>query len=195
MHERLGERTFIGQEYVFICADFFSRFNSALASNRRQNLSGVYDPHTNIMQYPKIMQPTHARWEQVSATPANPKTSMNTANGLDEGNHEEEGEDVREQGSIFPEVPSIFERNFMISDTCYVCPTSSTLGYPGPDEETLDIAPPGLAHVPEEVLAELPDECRSAFDAARAEEIKWKDSWGGETNDRARAELRISYNT
>jgi chromatin structure-remodeling complex protein RSC7 len=28
-------------------------------------LGGVYDPHTNLMCYPKVTQPTHARWEEV----------------------------------------------------------------------------------------------------------------------------------
>jgi chromatin structure-remodeling complex protein RSC7 len=44
-----------------------SRFNSNLSKLRRANLSGVYDPHTNLMCYPKVTQPTHARWEEVPA--------------------------------------------------------------------------------------------------------------------------------
>jgi chromatin structure-remodeling complex protein RSC7 len=42
-----------------------SRFNSSLSSLRKANLQGIYDPHTNMMCYPKITQPTHARWEEV----------------------------------------------------------------------------------------------------------------------------------
>lgn len=42
-----------------------SRFNSNLAKLRRANLEGVYDPHTNLMCFPKVTQPTHARWEEV----------------------------------------------------------------------------------------------------------------------------------
>jgi chromatin structure-remodeling complex protein RSC7 len=42
-----------------------SRFNSNLSAIRRANLEGVYDPHTNLMCYPKVTQPTHARWEEV----------------------------------------------------------------------------------------------------------------------------------
>ncbi|KAF2632439.1 nuclear localization protein [Macroventuria anomochaeta] len=45
-----------------------SRFNTSLSALRRANLAnGVYDPHTNLMCYPKTTQPTHARWERVSA--------------------------------------------------------------------------------------------------------------------------------
>ena len=43
-----------------------SRFNAALATQRHATLAGVYDTHTNLMFYPQIMQPTHARWEQLS---------------------------------------------------------------------------------------------------------------------------------
>ena len=45
--------------------NWYSNFNSMLAAARRQALEGVYDAHTNIMCYPKTMQPTHARWEEV----------------------------------------------------------------------------------------------------------------------------------
>ncbi|KAL1594137.1 chromatin structure-remodeling complex subunit RSC7 [Nothophoma quercina] len=46
-----------------------SRFNTSLSAIRRANMTnGVYDPHTNLMCYPKTTQPTHARWEQVPAT-------------------------------------------------------------------------------------------------------------------------------
>ena len=42
-----------------------ARFNSSLAAARRTTLDGVYDTHTNLMCYPKIMQPTKAKWERV----------------------------------------------------------------------------------------------------------------------------------
>jgi chromatin structure-remodeling complex protein RSC7 len=42
-----------------------SRFNANLSALRKANLTGVYDPHTNLMCYPKVTQPTHARWEEV----------------------------------------------------------------------------------------------------------------------------------
>lgn len=31
-------------------------------------MEGFYDPHTNLMHYSKITQPTHARWEEVAPT-------------------------------------------------------------------------------------------------------------------------------
>ncbi|KAF2191071.1 nuclear localization protein [Zopfia rhizophila CBS 207.26] len=45
-----------------------SRFNSTLSAARKGNLEGIYDPHTNLMCYPKITQPTHVRWEEVPAS-------------------------------------------------------------------------------------------------------------------------------
>ncbi|KAF2727957.1 nuclear localization protein [Polyplosphaeria fusca] len=45
-----------------------SRFNSSLSSLRKANLGGIYDPHTNLMAFPKTMQSTHARWEEVPAS-------------------------------------------------------------------------------------------------------------------------------
>ena len=146
------------------------------------------------MQYPKIMQPTHARWEQVS--PSSPRsetleiTHGDTPNGIiaDSDGHDKASD------TIFPDILPVFKRNFMISDTYYTTPTSSTLGYPGPDEEVLDVGPGGLTQVPEDVLVELPDSCRQSFNEARAAERKWKRSWGTENDDRARAKLRITYN-
>jgi chromatin structure-remodeling complex protein RSC7 len=28
-------------------------------------MNGIYDPHTNLMCYPRSTQPTHAKWEEV----------------------------------------------------------------------------------------------------------------------------------
>lgn len=42
-----------------------SRFNSSLSALRKANAQGIYDPHTNLMCYPKTTQPTHAKWEEV----------------------------------------------------------------------------------------------------------------------------------
>jgi chromatin structure-remodeling complex protein RSC7 len=47
-------------------ANRLSRFNSSLSALRKANLDGIYDAHTNLMCYPKITQPTHARWEEVA---------------------------------------------------------------------------------------------------------------------------------
>lgn len=46
-------------------ANRHSRFNSSLSALRKANLQGIYDPHTNLMCYPRTTQPTHAKWEEV----------------------------------------------------------------------------------------------------------------------------------
>lgn len=179
-----------------------SRFNTILARNRHQNLEGVYDTHTNVMQYPKIMQSTHAYWEQLSTSLGAPKTLWNTPNYGRENaaqqnrlERENENDDMPFAETIFPNVAPIFTRNLLVTDTYFLAPPLSGLGFPGPDGEIFDIGPGGLIQVPENVVAELPNGCRQAFDAARAEEAKWKATWGGEIADAARAQLRISYNT
>lgn len=182
----------------------YSRFNSALTVNRRQNLNGIYDTHTNTMQYPRIMQPTHARWEQLPTPATRSKRARITADGSS-GRHvtgslglmgseaQQEGEQSSE--SIFSDIAPIFHRNFMIADTYLATPPLSGLGIPGPDGEVLDIGTGGLGDIPDHILTELPESCRQAFNLARAEEMKWKGSWGTEEEDGARAKLRISYNT
>lgn len=52
-------------QHVYPMLTICSRFNSSLSALRRANLDGIYDPHTNLMCYPKVTQPTHARWEEV----------------------------------------------------------------------------------------------------------------------------------
>lgn len=156
------------------------------------------------MQYPRIMQPTHARWEQLPTPATRPKRARITANGssgrhvigtlgLITGEAQQDGEQSSE--SIFSDIAPMFTRNFMISDTYLATPPLSGLGIPGPDGEVLDIGPSGLGDVSDHILAELPEPCRQAFNVARAEEMKWKASWGTEDEDGARARLRISYNT
>ena len=83
----------------------------------------------------------------------------------------------------------------MISDTYFETPPASVLGFPGPDGESLDVGPGGLTHVPEHLLADLPEGCRQAFVEARAVEMEWKGRWGTDNDDGARARLRITYNT
>lgn len=113
--------------------------------------------------------------------------------GLITSEAQQEGEQSSE--SIFSDLVPMFTRNFMIADTYLATPPLSGLGIPGPDGEVLDIGTGGLGDVPDHVLTELPESCRQAFNWARAEEMKWKGSWGTEDKDGARAKLRISYNT
>ena len=80
----------------------------------------------------------------------------------------------------------------MTIDTVYTHP-SRPLGLPGPDGPMLDVGPPGLNEVDEEVLACLPKECREAFEKAREEERAWRAGWGEERRDGHRADVRITY--
>ena len=154
------------------------------------------------MQYPKIMQPTHARWEQVlprsppsrSSLPGADQSNGDLPNGLNGTSGHYNGREGAAD-TIFSDLRPVFTRNFMICDTYYETPPASVLGYPGPDEEILDVGPGELTRVPEHLLAELPEGCRQAFVEARGVEKAWKARWSTEKEDGARARLRITYNT
>ena len=103
--------------------------------------------------------------------------------------------DLPVMNSIFPDVAPVFARNFAITDTYYISPPYSGLGIPGPDGLAIDIGPGGLTEVPLDIVDALADENRRAFEEMKAEEMMWKQSWGGEDEDRAQAKLRISYNS
>ncbi len=167
-----------------------SKFNSSLAAARRYNLDGVYDVHTNVMQYPKIVQPTHARWEQIPPPEMQDPDTVKVVSSTI--SHIEDRDEAA--NTIFPPIPPVYTRNFMISDTFYTTPASSTFGYPGPDDDVLDVGPKGLYSVSEDVLATLPEDCRKSFIETRAKETEWKESWGNEKDDSKRARLRITYN-
>lgn len=142
---------------------------------RRANLHGVYDVHTNIMQYPKIMQPTHARWERVPPAPeatviaAGLSTDMNALNiasngsSLGEANaqpvseptqsHEPAtGEPVSAEttttpSTMFPPVPANIYDRHVVQDIIYESPQYSNMGIPGPDGDVHDIGPNGMVSV------------------------------------------------
>ncbi|KAL8763756.1 MAG: hypothetical protein Q9184_000548 [Pyrenodesmia sp. 2 TL-2023] len=100
----------------------------------------------------------------------------------------------RRVDSRFSPIPPILERNFVVADTYYVSPPSAGFGLPGPDGDALDIGPPGFTATAQSVTATLPPECLMSLDSVRREAINWKNSWQGEDQDGARAQLRISYN-
>ena len=146
------------------------------------------------MQYPKIMQPTHARWEQILPISPSSRPTQIAADQINGGsinglNGHSDSRESAATDTIFPDIPPVFTRNFMISDTYYESPSASVLGYPGPDEEG------ELTRVPEYLVAELPEDCRQAFVEARAVEKAWKERWGADKVDGARAQLHITYNT
>ena len=184
---------------MFSEADMDSQFNRTLSTNRRQNLNGVYDVHTNIMQYPKIMQHTHAKWEQVHPETFESK-SQNMTNGRIIGDH------VNGYGSAIPEhdratdtlfspLPESFARNFMIVDTYAHGPPTSTFGYPGPPGSVVDVGPSTLTDISEDVIAVLPEESRKALLEMQEEARKWQSSWGTEEQDKMRAKVHITYNS
>ena len=152
------------------------------------------------MFYPKIMQPTHARFEQLHDEPERYDALSKHAALTNGGSHIVNGHtaeadapnaaDVHSE-SIFDKVPAVVKRNFMVTDTIFESPSISGMGIPGPDGDCLDIGPNGLAKVPADVLDELPPECRPAFEAAKHTERDWRGRWGIETRDGARGRLKI----
>lgn len=123
---------------------------------------GVYDIHTNITQYPTIMQPTSARIEQIA-----PNT--------------EKSETVASQ--TFPVLSPSIPRNFMVTDTyCETPPAGvSSVSYDrhasvlaNADHSSDFLAPfRGLGAVSDDVKDCLPAECREAFEQAVAQEKNW----------------------
>ena len=57
----------------------------------------------------------------------------------------------------------------------------------------MDVGTNGLSDVPEDVYAELPPECRKAFERAKRDELLWKNKWSSEQRDGMRRELQIGY--
>jgi chromatin structure-remodeling complex protein RSC7 len=153
-----------------------SQFNSGLTAQRKAILNGIYDPHTNIMQYPKIMQPTHARWEQID------DHDIEANGGLSNGHAED---------STLPPVKPFYSRNFMVVDTVYETAPASNLGVPGPDGEIYDMGFNGLSSVSDDIKADLPPECLKAFEEALAKEKAWKSKWGLESQNSLRRAPKI----
>ena len=145
---------------------------------RRAKLNGTYDPHTNSIHYPKIMQPTHARWEQINDYEVEAKAKL--LNG-----HADEARDEKAQ-SIFPPVKPIYSKNYRIIDTVYESAPSSNLGVPGTGAYASDLGFNGLSSVPDDIRAELPPECLAAFEKTLAKELEWKSRWSTEKDDARR---------
>ncbi len=160
------------------------------------------------MLYPKHMQPTHAKWVEVTSEtpesdnlPGMEHLSLNTGNtapvtGSNRNNDSNPAGPSTEAPAttIFPPVPPHITRNYLVVDTVYQSPPMSGLGIPGPDGDTFDVGPTGLPIVSQEILDELPPECRKAFEEAKAVEKKWKETWGTETQDGHRGKLKIGFN-
>lgn len=160
------------------------------------------------------MQPTHARWErQPSPGPQQEDkfttklSALRLTNGTDQADENSTGieattEEVEDGKSIFPSVPSLFTRRFVIADVQYETPESNTFGFPGPDGGSQAIGPNGILRMndnlhPEfmspDILSELPQECKEALVEAAAQEWTWKSKWQSEAANTGRTLPTKSY--
>lgn len=196
-----------------------SAYNHKLAESRKAVIKdgGIYDIHTNTMQYPQIMQPTHCRWERVPTPEDNstaslmtdlssltiaPKKPQSPPGDEDQPQNEPSAEPSEESPSIFPPVPKQISDQYLIQDIVYESPQYSNMGLPGPDGDLRNMHPNGLTSVanpahPEfmtpEILALLPDECKEALVETAAAEVEWKSRWSTEATDGQRAQISRSY--
>jgi chromatin structure-remodeling complex protein RSC7 len=119
------------------------------------------------------MQPTHARVEQVN--------SLN--------------EDNESTSHVFPPLPPIVARNFLVTDIHLETPpigiSPASYGRPfrpgtafGGDDFLTSFR--GLEAVPHDIKALLPEECRTAFDQALDNEKQWHGKWGNEVDNTCR---------
>lgn len=131
------------------------------------------------MHYPRIMQPTHARWEQINDNEP-PAPSEDTPS--------------------YPPINPIYSRNYLIVDTYMETAPSPNYGVPGPDGAGWDLGPglggnvegmSGLCGVSQEILDTLPEDCRKAFEEEREKERMWKGRWKTESVDGARRDVKV----
>ncbi|KAB8214830.1 chromatin remodelling complex Rsc7/Swp82 subunit-domain-containing protein [Aspergillus novoparasiticus] len=209
--------TVTGDNWMLEHAREASHYNSILSNVRRENLGGVYDIHTNAMQYPKIMQPSHARWERLP--PPDPRvatrltkemSTLSLTNGTEEEEEPATESDAQDEktteettnDSIFSTIPYAFSRRFAIHDVHYETPPYSNMGIPGPDGDVHDLGSNGIIStanlsypefVSPEILAELPADCKEALIEAAAREWEWKSKWHSEVGDGARTTPLKSY--
>lgn len=187
-----------------------ARFNAALATERRKTLNGVYDPHTNLVCYPRHMQPTHAKWERVPepySSPTKPtRPEHDQINGAPSsspshtnGNIENKADTELQSIYRMPPPSSLVTRNFLVADSYYLTPPHATLPPPGPSplvsklQQPLDEYPldGGLPELDSEDLGSLDEESRTAYLKRRQLEEEWRSCWGNEEIDGSRAKLRI----
>jgi chromatin structure-remodeling complex protein RSC7 len=159
-----------------------------LSAVRRANQKGVYDIHTNQMHYPSIMQPTHARIEQIT-------DSNDVPDSTDDGDNSDK------HSTVFPAVKPSISRNFLVMDTHLETPPAgvSAAAYDvpfrtsRPDHDASAAADflssfRGMRAVPDDIRDLLPEECRRAFDSAREKEEAWFGRWGDEAEVTSRRE-------
>jgi chromatin structure-remodeling complex protein RSC7 len=170
MLEHAREARYVKCLYMVFLTNRLSRFNAAIGAIRRTNLTGMYDPHTNLMQYPKTMQPSHARWEQINDYEVASKLSTN-------------GHTPDSDPGIFTPVDPKISRNYMVVDTIYQSGPSPHCGIPGLDGDAHDLGFNGLSGVSDEIKALLPPDCLVAFEEALSKELEWKGQYTTENRD------------
>lgn len=152
------------------------------------------------MLYPKFTQPTHAKWsEEMDDEPPSAKKRMLTngyvhhENAVSLTNGINPHTNTTDSSSVFTPVPPKVARNFLISDVHYTSAPIAGFGIPGPDGDAMHVGPNGLPEVSDDLLADLPPECRAALEEAKAQEKEWKLSWRTELDDGGRRPLQIRY--
>lgn len=144
-----------------------------------------------MMQYPLVMQPTHARWERVhddvdeASSSLKQLTTDARMEGTD-GEHPASLSSEKENDTIFPPVNPIITKNFLVVDTVYENPSYSGFGIPGPDGSSMDLAQNNLSSIPQHLIDELPEDCRLALEVAQEKERGWMDTFGTESRDGSR---------
>ncbi|KAI5466690.1 chromatin remodelling complex Rsc7/Swp82 subunit-domain-containing protein [Mariannaea sp. PMI_226] len=143
-----------------------STFNAGINAIRKLNNVGVYDIHTNVMQYPSMMQPTRGRIEQVAP----------------------EDEAATKGSAVFPPVPSKMSRNFFVADTYYESSQAGIISAADNEAEIPDFlaAFNGLSAVSDDIKDLLPPSCRKAFDQALDKESSYRSQWGLESDKMSR---------
>lgn len=151
------------------------------------------------MHYPKTMQHTHAKWEQVFPETVETKAQHMLSGKIPSDQVDENGsvshEHDRGADTLFTPLPAHVARNFMVVDTYARGPPTSTFGVPGSSGSVVDVGPPGLTDISEDVIAMLPDESRKALLKIREEVRTWQSRWTPENQSKMRAEVHIAYNT
>lgn len=99
------------------------------------------------------------------------------------------GDSSSKELTTMPMLEAVYARNFRIHDLCLQSAPDSSLGPPGIEENQT-----GLMGVRADVLEELPEECRVAFESARRREGRWKSRWLTESTDGMRAKFTGSVN-
>jgi chromatin structure-remodeling complex protein RSC7 len=138
-----------------------------MTASRLANIDGLYDIHSNTMQYPAHVQPTHARWEMAIDQADEPET---------------------DPSERLPKLNPVYGRTFRIHDLHLESAPESWIAATGPNGEDR-----GLSSIPKHILEELPPECLNAFETARKQETDWREKWRSEQEDGMRARIMPSF--